>query len=281
MTAETRMTRRIHNVLTSALCSKQCRAEAIDTKILKLKTMASEQSSDTQGLLSDNSNQAYEAIESKSSSTLSNDPENGHKSKRDDEEVSVKDEAHLPLFNIACILSTAFAYGCVMTTLFLITLPVECERIESQHPNIPKSVALGIFVAIAGVTQLISPFVGMLSDTYRPPIHFELGQRMPYLCLGAICSVVGLFGQYAESYEKLWLRYGGFFLLHMIGLNISYAMMIALIPDQVPSSQTGVANGILALLIVTGSLAGFGLFHTLVDVYGNIQDMYGEFLSKI
>ena len=84
----------------------------------------------------------------------------------------------LSLWMISCILSTAFSYGCIMTTLFLITLPVECSRIEKQHPDVPKSVALGIFVSIAGLTQLISPLVGMLSDTYRPPLNFELGQRM-------------------------------------------------------------------------------------------------------
>ena len=88
-------------------------------------------------------------------------------------------------------------------------------------------------MAIAGVTQLISPLVGMLSDTYRPPLHFKLGQRMPYLCFGAICSIFGLFGEYFNSYDKLWLRYGAFFFCHMIGLNITYAMMIALIPEYV------------------------------------------------
>jgi hypothetical protein len=36
-------------------------------------------------------------------------------------------------------------------------------------------------------------------------------------------------------------------------------MMLALIPDRVPASQTGVANGFLALLLVSGSLFGFGL----------------------
>lgn len=46
-----------------------------------------------------------------------------------------------------------------------------------------------------------------------------------------MCSVCGLFGEYINSYQKLWLRYGGFFFLHMIGLNITYAMMIALIPE--------------------------------------------------
>jgi MFS family permease len=187
----------------------------------------------------------------------------------------VKEAPRLPLFHLVCILSTAFSYGCIMTTLFLITLPVECERIEKQHPKIPKSVALGIFVAIAGLTQLISPLIGMLSDTYHPPAHHQLGQRMPYLCLGAILCVAGLLGQYIESYEKLWLRYGLFFFCHMIGLNIIYGMMIALIPDQVPRSQTAEANGILAFLLVTGSLFGFGLFHVFFGT--DIQDMYGEY----
>ena len=59
----------------------------------------------------------------------------------------------------------------------------------------------------------------------------------------------------------------------MIGLNITYGMMIALIPDQVPNTQTGVANGILAFLLVTGSLFGFGLFHVFFG--SHIQDMYG------
>lgn len=47
----------------------------------------------------------------------------------------------LSVFEISCILSSAFAYGCIMTTLFLITLPVECARIENQFPNVPKSVS--------------------------------------------------------------------------------------------------------------------------------------------
>jgi MFS family permease len=189
-------------------------------------------------------------------------------SKEDEEDL-------LPLWDITCILSTAFSYGCIMTTLFLITLPVECERIEKSKMHIPKSVALGAFVTIAGITQLVSPLFGMLSDTFHPPAHHHLGQRLPYLCLGGILAVAGLLGQYVESYEKLWIRYGFGFFLHMIGLNIIYAMMITLIPDQVPHSQTGVANGILALLLVTGSLFGFGLFHVFLTE-GRIQDMYGE-----
>jgi MFS family permease len=203
----------------------------------------------------------------------------------DDDETDKEDEwlplvpSVLPLWDIICILSMAFSYGCIMTTLFLITLPVECERIDQEHPNVPKSVILGIFVAISGASNLITPLVGMLSDTYRPPKHFKLGQRMPYFVLGSLCSTSGLLGQYVESYEKLWLRYGFFYFATMIGLNISYAMMLALIPDQVPKSQTGTANGILALLLVVGSLCGFGIFHEFFE--RRVQNMYGLYVCVV
>lgn len=119
----------------------------------------------------------------------------------------------------------------------------------------------------------------MLSDTYRPPPQFQIGQRIPFLSLGSVLSVFGLLGEYVESYHKLWIPYAVFFFFHMIGLNITYAMMIALIPDQVPHAQTGTANGILAFLLVTGSLAGFGFFHFYFN--GIIQDMYGLYICIV
>ena len=112
--------------------------------------------------------------------------------------------------------------GCIMTTLFLITLPVECERVNLQHPNIPKSVALGIFVTIAGVTQLISPLVGRLSDSYVPPVPHELGQRLPYLVLGSVATVTGLLAQMLASAAGFWVRYSFAFFLHMIGCKSLY-----------------------------------------------------------
>lgn len=197
----------------------------------------------------------------------------------EEEEVVVDDGTEsLPLSTIACILSTAFSYGCILTTLFIITLPIECERI-SHTSSTPKSVALGAFVSIAGATQLVSPIIGRLSDTYKPPAVHEIGQRMPFLVLGAICTVIGLLGQTAASFYGLWMRYGVAFFLSLIGLNIMYAMMIALLPDQVPRHQTGVANGILALELVTGSLFGFVLFHSFL--YEEIQSMYALYIAMV
>lgn len=193
------------------------------------------------------------------------------------ETTSATDESQdrSSLFLIA-ILMTAFSYGCILTTLFLLTLPIECERIHVSNGQ-PKSVLLGIFVAIAGFSQLISPLIGRLSDVYEPPRLLnqaiaQVGQRMPYYGLGGALAVTGLMGQTFSSYASLWLRYTFAFFFSMVGLNMQYAMMIALIPDQVPRHQTGVANGILALLLVTGSLFGFGLFYTFF--WDNVGGMY-------
>jgi MFS family permease len=295
---------------------------------------------------------------------------------------SFKKDDLLPTGTLICILSTAFAYGCIMTTLFLITLPIECARINSLHPNIPKAVALGNFVAIAGLTQLVSPLVGRLSDTYRPPpviqlesirlphrpssnsvalpgdnrrdaaarlkdellsnglvdigssnkaavfttvsrkfdssiesdemssgaipttgsrkvdsaidsddeatllcyldpsdYYYDIGQRLPYHVVGSVCTVIGLVGQIFSSYYNFWIRYSFAFFIQMIGLNVMYAMMIALIPDQVPTAQVGSANGILALLLVVGSLTGFGLYHSVLS--DHIQNMYALYACMI
>jgi hypothetical protein len=221
-------------------------------------------------------------------SANSNGPKNYGTSNSDDECISVgsegqesefSDEIDLPAHQILCILSTAFSYGCIMTTLFLITLPVECERISKISGNPHKSVALGIFVAIAGVTQLVSPLIGRMSDSYQPPMiqgtRAEIGQRMPYLVFGSVLAVAGLCGQMLASYAALWIRYTFCFFGSMVGLNIQYAMLIALIPDQIPRRQTGVANGILAFLLMTGSLFGFALFHTyLAEDIGSMYGLY-------
>lgn len=57
------------------------------------------------------------------------------------DQTNEEENGLLSAWTIACILSSSFAYGCIMTTLFLITLPIECERIEQQIPTIPKSVS--------------------------------------------------------------------------------------------------------------------------------------------
>ncbi len=175
-------------------------------------------------------------------------------------------DSEMPLLSVSCILSTAFAYGCILTTLFLITLPLECQRMY-EH----SSIALGLFVSLAGLTQLISPVIGRISDTYRPVP--DVGQRLPFHIVGSVLTVFGLIGQMLSAAANLWIRYGIAFCFTMVGLNIMYAIMLAILADQIPPTQMGVANGILAFQIVTGSLFGFGLFHSVLAE--DLQSMYG------
>jgi len=215
-----------------------------------------------------------------------------------------KDTSPMKYVAIAAILSTAFSYSCIFSTYFLLTSPIECKRIEDEtreyySHTISKSIALGGFAALAGLAQLISPLIGLVSDCYIPNTEYgtlkSLGKRMPYLILGEILIVLGLFGQMwasspihpmpftKEGNNKevalvgAWFQYAIFFLLSMFGINIVYTIMIALIPDLVPKSQTGVANGTLALLLVFGSLFGFCYFHLLSQQ--NVQSMYKMYIT--
>jgi len=240
-------------------------------------------------------------------------------------------------YSIVSILSTAFSYSCIMTTFFILIGPIECQRIEYETSRyysytISKSIALGGFACIAGLAQLISPLVGLLSDCYIPSKNhiglYHFGKRMPYLILGTILVVIGLMGQFwasspihpvtiyidigqsntnsntntntifdleqdhiADTTTSLlgppqintkiefcgaWFQYIIFFLISMLGLNMVYTVMFVLIPDLVPPCQTGVANGTLALLIVSGSLFGFFCFDILLD--NDVMRMYKMYI---
>ena len=152
---------------------------------------------------------------------------------------------------------------------------------------------------------MTSPLIGLLSDAYDPPnVMKKWGKRLPYLVFGGILMIVGLLGQlYAsmpvhvvaivkqpqyyhpasstppavvEPQTQIlagsWALYTLFYTIQMIGMNISYTIMIAFIPDYVPHAQTGAANGTLALMAVLGSLFGFVIFHLFLDA--NIINMY-------
>lgn len=76
---------------------------------------------------------------------------------------------------------------------------------------------------------------------------------------------IGLMGMNTSSLASCYSVYTFAFTIAMVGINITYCVMIALIPDLIPHEQTGQANGTLALLLVSGSLFGFGLFELVLD----------------
>eukprot|EP00594_Rhizosolenia_setigera_P003767 CAMPEP_0178940216 /NCGR_PEP_ID=MMETSP0789-20121207/676_1 /TAXON_ID=3005 /ORGANISM="Rhizosolenia setigera, Strain CCMP 1694" /LENGTH=525 /DNA_ID=CAMNT_0020619211 /DNA_START=183 /DNA_END=1761 /DNA_ORIENTATION=- len=169
--------------------------------------------------------------------------------------------------------------------MVLLVLPLECERISStmgaaefkEEDKATASLYLGLFVFLAGLTQLICPIVGKLSDEspvvvvkYSPGRKGDLqdyiwGKRLPYIVLKIKLSLV---------------LFGFSLTIFMIGMNTIYSSMIALVPDLIPDSQVGQANGILALQMVVGSLSGFAAFYWLdsfhMNNHLNDDDIIGE-----
>mmetsp|Transcript_23846 Transcript_23846/g.34704 ORF Transcript_23846/g.34704 Transcript_23846/m.34704 type:complete len:627 (+) Transcript_23846:174-2054(+) len=200
---------------------------------------------------------------------------------------SKKEEEKMNPLAMIAILSTAFAYGLIVTTTFLVILPLECARIEIDHITTTndtssslfysKSISLAFFVSLAGLTQLVSPIFGLLSDHMVIPPSYPtylqiLGKRLPYLLLGTAMTVIGILCQMYTSFYNLWIRYIFSFTSNIIGLTILYSVMIALIPDLIPTKQIGTANGTWAFLLVCGSLFGFGAFYLVMEE--RIHDMY-------
>jgi len=136
------------------------------------------------------------------------------------------------------------------------------------------------------------------------------GKRIPYTILGTVLAIIGFSGQIfaaspihpicssddinvqhlsgpikddilaSDTSEIVlggaWVLYTIFFFIQNIGLNTVYTVMMALIPDLIPTSQTGMANGMLAMMLVTGSLFGFVMFHTHLEE--DVMSMYKMYI---
>mmetsp|Transcript_12075 Transcript_12075/g.18349 ORF Transcript_12075/g.18349 Transcript_12075/m.18349 type:complete len:753 (+) Transcript_12075:159-2417(+) len=213
-------------------------------------------------------------------------------------------------FSCSCLLTTFFIVVAPIECQRIQTETTEMAQFyqSDDHNNdqghshnvVNKSIALGCFAAVAGFTQLIKPIIGLLSDCYGAMLEKKyekmyrtldmLGKRMPYIILGTFMVIVGVCGQMwsrrpihtfvtDDNGETIvmggaWIQYTIFLLITMFGSNIVYTIMFVLIPDLVPPSQTGVSNGILALLVVSGALFGFFMFDLLENSVMGMYQMY-------
>lgn len=222
------------------------------------------------------------------------------KSVKNAEESTIPSKPRLPLFQVTCMLSLSLSWGFIVTTMVLLVLPLECERISStmgaaefkEEDKATASLYLGLFVFLAGLTQLICPIVGKLSDESPVVVvkystgrkgdlqDYIWGKRLPYIVLGSVLSFTSLLMiQYASRSNYHWVLFGFSLTIFMIGMNTIYSSMIALVPDLIPDSQVGQANGILALQMVVGSLSGFAAFYWLDSFHMNNHlndDIIGE-----
>lgn len=178
--------------------------------------------------------------------------------------------APVETWRLLCMFSFAFTNGTLLSTYLLATLPAEAARIDNER----KSVYLGLFIAMAGVTQLSGPLAGLLSDRCT----LRLGRRRPFMIAGGVVGWLGLLGQLYASARARWGLYTVSFLLSMLALNVIFSAMMGLVPDLVPAAQTGRANGLMAALGVFGAVCGFAVWSALG---GDLSGMYAFYAAEL
>jgi MFS family permease len=150
--------------------------------------------------------------------------------------------------------------GLWMATLtpVIVSLPLKVAAIDPdpETQGITLSLVLGIG-AIFGI--LANPVFGRISDRTT----WRIGMRRPWLIIGALVSVVGavIIGVTGDLTGAIvgWS-------INQIGVNATMAVLLALLPDQVPSERRGMVSGVLGITQAAAAMVGAGLVAGLSQV---------------
>ncbi|KAJ8610496.1 hypothetical protein CTAYLR_007779 [Chrysophaeum taylorii] len=168
----------------------------------------------------------------------------------------------LSAWRLVSISAFLFSTGLLLSTYGMITLALEAARLAPSE----AAVVLPGFLAIAGVSQLVCPIAGYLSDRRKSS---RFGRRKPFIVGGSSILTVSLMAQWYVSRRLSSTSaalYALAFLVSMVSLNFAYTATTSLVPDLVPPSQTGLANGIATLQQVAGAFAGFSFYFVADDL---------------
>eukprot|EP00727_Mastigamoeba_balamuthi_P009564 m51a1_g523 hypothetical protein (513) ;mRNA; f:352042-353878 len=137
----------------------------------------------------------------------------------------------------------------------VVALPNEVRRMSPAY----ASQISGAVGATGSLLSLLSLAVGALSDHHSFGPWW--GRRRPFIVLGALgvlaasaCWFVGDLG------SRLWLV-GAAYLLLFISTSFT-SVISALVPDTLPSTQHGLASGIIGVLTAVGAGCCYGLMAT-------------------
>ena len=153
---------------------------------------------------------------------------------------------------IVALSSFAFPVGLFFASMGLVIIPAEAGRLWPEA----QATSLGGLLAVTGVTQLISPAAGLVSDRCTN----WLGRRRPYLLGGSAVGILGMVAMRVAS-GHLWRgAYAAALCASMLGLNVAYAGFTGLVADLLPPSTMGRASGSIAVLNAAGAALSFYLF---------------------
>jgi len=113
-------------------------------------------------------------------------------------------------------------YSLVNAGMALFVLPLEAERLNGNG-----SLWVGIYLAMCGLTQVVCPVAGKISDRHCS----QYGRRRPFIVMGTVVAVAS-FGMMRMASYSLWPRVYIFCLfLGEMALNIAYAAHCGLPAD--------------------------------------------------
>jgi len=207
-----------------------------------------------------------------------------------------------PVGRMFAILCFGFSFGELISNFGLIMLPAESGYMEPAN----NAIMMTFLLFISGVSQFSGPLAGYYSDRCQ----LNWGRRRPYLFVGTLFTIPsvimlwvshnmyfvkgegdGQTGSFAvinttdhsslfgfKVGEHFWgeVIYITFFLVAMAAFNVQMQTLGSLISDLVPQDQTGQANGVLAVLMLTGSLMGFLVFRLLSGGFGTSLEPDGS-----
>jgi MFS family permease len=129
----------------------------------------------------------------------------------------------------------------------LVTLPLKISGLVGIK-EAPNSLAL-----VAGIGALVSmvanPFFGRMSDRTSS----RLGMRRPWMVIGLVGGSIGLL--LVALAPNIPVVLVGWCVTQLF-FNALLAALIAVLPDQVPSTQRGLVSGVLGICLPTAAVSG-------------------------
>jgi len=152
-------------------------------------------------------------------------------------------------FDIFCMTSFNFPFGAICSPMGIVLLPLEATHLFPDA----SPIALGCMMGIVGISQLVCPIAGKISDNCR----CKMGKRRPFIHLGNFISIASLmFMWWASESERGFCFLFGLFIA-MVFLNVAYSSAGGLVPDLVPEELQGKSSGMVGVNLLSGAVAGF------------------------
>lgn len=166
-----------------------------------------------------------------------------------------------------------FAYSLIVASMGIGILPLEAGRLNREN----TSIWLGVYVAVCGVTQLICPIAGKLSDRLR---HSK-GRRRPCIAIGIALSSSAFAGMSLASYHLMPELYIALLFCAQLALNIVFSAQCAIPADLEENAidahdYKGVVSSFIGLYSFLGSLTACGTI-----VLSSVSPLYYEYLIYV